>query len=334
MAERRGISFGYVAGWDRHDSPVFDRNQRVWNEGVCDIHRLRVHDPRGYIRLHIGKNYFRQALRYNLDAYDCLLNLITDPDENPKTLETFRKMLSRYRGRVINRPEAVLRTSRDKVARRLAGAPGLEVPQVVRIDGSRPERAVKTIGGSGMRYPLILREAGAHTGQIVGLVADEQGLLRSLAARRSYYATEFVDFRSEDGRYRKYRFFFIGGAIVFRHMVASDSWNVHGRDRTRFMAGAADLIEEEKRLFELGLEGFAPSVPPMLAEVRERMGLDFFGLDCAIRADGEAILFEANATMNFLPFVEDPQFDYVKSCLRPAQLAFHELLYGEPLAER
>lgn len=331
MPERHGISFGYVAGWDRHDSPVFDRNRRVWNEGVCDIHRLRVQDPRGYIRLHISKNYFRQALRYNLDSYDCLLNLITDPDENPRTLETFRKMLSKYRGRVINRPEAVLRTSRDKVAGRLAGVPGLDVPRVARIDGSRPDRALKDVAE--MRFPLILREAGAHTGQIVGLVADSDELRRNLQGRRTYYATEFVDFRSEDGRYRKYRFFFIGDAIIFRHMVVSDRWNVHGRDRERFMAGAADLIAEEKRLFELGLDGFGPSVAPMLAEVRARMGLDFFGLDCAIGGHG-AILFEANATMNFLPFVDDPQFDYVKSCLRPAQLAFHELLYGEPLAAR
>jgi hypothetical protein len=56
------------------------------------------------------------------------------------------------------------------------------------------------------------------------------------------------------------------------------------------------------------------------------MKLDFFGMDCGIMPDGRVLLFEANATMNFFPFLRDPEFAYVQRCLAPAQRAFHELL--------
>ena len=42
--------------------------------------------------------------------------------------------------------------------------------------------------------------------------------------------------------------------------------------------------------------------------------------------DGQIVLFEANATMSFFPFMEAAEFDYVRQCLAPAQQAFRELL--------
>jgi len=45
-----------------------------------------------------------------------------------------------------------------------------------------------------------------------------------------------------------------------------------------------------------------------------------------IRADGKVVLFEANATMSFFPFAPDPQFEYLRLVIEPAQRAFRELL--------
>ena len=59
------------------------------------------------------------------------------------------------------------------------------------------------------------------------------------------------------------------------------------------------------------------------------MPLDFFGMDFGIRADNQVVLFEANATMSFFPFLTDPQFEYLLSAFRPAQLALREL-FGLP----
>jgi hypothetical protein len=63
-----------------------------------------------------------------------------------------------------------------------------------------------------------------------------------------------------------------------------------------------------------------------LEAVLDRMQLDYFGMDFGIARDGRIVLFEANATMNFFPFLADPRFEYLKRCLRPAQQAFHLML--------
>ncbi len=50
--------------------------------------------------------------------------------------------------------------------------------------------------------------------------------------------------------------------------------------------------------------------------------LDFVGIDFGLVADGRAILFEANATMNFLPMSDDPRFAYLDVARARAQAAW------------
>src|SRR5688572_27947592 len=57
----------------------------------------------------------QQSGGVDLAAFDCVLNLVSEPEYSPKTLEALSLLLRGYSGRVINRPEAVLRTSRDEV---------------------------------------------------------------------------------------------------------------------------------------------------------------------------------------------------------------------------
>jgi hypothetical protein len=241
-------------------------------------------------------------------------------------LDSLRKLLRDLPGKVINRPEAVLKSTRDQVARQLSGIPGLCVPRAIRLRTIKPVIAVQTIEKAGLQFPVILRQAGTHTGKIVGLFGCLDEMEGALAGGSDHITTEFVDFKSGDGFYRKYRVFFIGKHIIFRHMLASDEWNVHARDRRRFMAERPELVEEEERMFASPAGPFAPEVREVLKAVRERIALDFFGMDFGIAADGRVVLFEANAAMNFFPFLADPQFAYVQQCIVPAQHAFRELL--------
>jgi hypothetical protein len=119
--------------------------------------------------------------------------------------------------------------------------------------------------------------------------------------------------------------FFIGQHLVLRHMLVSDHWNVHAKDRGRFMAEHPDAVAEERALLEGG-DPFPPAIRTVLEAIRDRMPLDFFGMDFGITRDGAVVLFEANATMSFFPFASDPQFEYLKHCFAPAQAAFRDLL--------
>jgi hypothetical protein len=293
--------------------------------GCTDLHRL--FDKREPTHLmHVTRQMLRQRRRPEMEQYRFILNLITDPDQNPRTLENLVKVLRDYRGKVLNPPEAVLRTTRDKVARRLKGTPGMVVPKVIRLRNARPDVALRAIEQAGMQFPLIVRLAGTHTGKIVGLFGSADEVGAALSGDGEHIITEFVDFQSPDGLYRKYRAFFIGPRIIFRHMLVSDAWNVHARDRLRFMAERPKLLAEEAAMFAVPEGKFPLKVIATLEAVRERMGLDYFGMDFGIAADGRPILFEANATMNFFPFLADPRFDHVRACLEPARQAFHEML--------
>jgi hypothetical protein len=270
-------------------------------------------------------------LRHELGDLDALLNLITDPDQNPRTLAVLARILESYDGRVINRPEAVIASSRDTVARQLAGIDGAIVPRVARLDGNDRDAAAAAIAD--MAFPLILRPTHTHRGNIVGLMGNARDLLATLEPGGRYFATEFVDFRSADGAWRKYRFYFIGGWWGFYHMIALDQWNVHWSEAVKFMAAHPWMIEEEKRLVTAGVSGMPAPAQAALQAIGEAMELDFFGIDFGLAADGRLVLFEANATMNMFPFVDGPQFDHLKAFLPPARRVFHKLLFDEDLPE-
>lgn len=321
-AGNAGILF--IVGADR-EGQVRMQDGKVLLTGATDLHLMLPRSvPRH--RLHVTPQLLRQRRRPELIQYRAILNMITEPEHNDRVLETLRKLLRDTKGKVINRPEAVLRSTRDQVAKRLAGITGLHVPKAMRLPASKPHLVRQAIDQKGLRFPIILRRAGMHTGQTMLLVDEPANLPEDIEGEGDLIATEFVDFQSGDGLYRKYRAFFIGPHIIFRHMLVSDHWNVHARDRRRFMAERQELLDEEARLFDVTGGTFPPGVATVLQSVRKQMDLDYFGMDFAILPDDRVVLFEANATMNFFPFLTEPRFAYVRRCIAPAQRAFLELL--------
>ncbi len=316
-----------IFGADREGQVARQGNQ-IRITGTSDIYGLlQGPEPKvPYHRLQVTPNIFKQNRIPELAQYRCLVNLITEPEGNDKVLSNIGRLLRAASGKVLNRPEAVLQSTRDQVARRLSDLPGLRVPRVARMRPANSAGLRQAIDRAGLSYPIILRQAGSHTGHIVGLIDSADQIPDGLARGADYLATEFVDFRSADGLYRKYRVFFIGQRIVFRHLIGSDGWNIHAKDRRRFMIERPELLVEEKLLFERPEGAFSDAVIDTLRAVRERIKLDFFGMDFALLSDGQLLLFEANASMNFFPFMAEPEFAYVQQCWEPARRAFREML--------
>jgi len=117
----------------------------------------------------------------------------------------------------------------------------------------------------------------------------------------SYYLTEFKNYVSKDGLFRKWRFFYIGGEIVFRSLFIGKSWNLHVRDRGDASSGLdqQETYREERRMLDMLEAGRLTGIVAMLRAVAAMLRLDYFGVDCALTSPETAILFEANATMNF-----------------------------------
>ena len=312
-----------IVGTD-HDEEIVRDGGKFRIRGSSDIHKL-LGTGLPYDRLQITRQFLRQKVKPNLNRYLRILNLITEPEQNDQVLENLRKLLRGVNGTVINRPEAVLRSTRDQIAKRLTGIPGLVVPGVVRIK-SKPEQAIPAIERAGLTFPIILRQTGTHTGKIVGLIERIDDVRTQLVEGSDHFATEYFEFRSADGLYRKHRVWFFGDRMIFRHRMISDHWNVHGRDAYQFMFDRPDLIEEEESLLATPEGAFPPKVKEVLRGVRERMDLDFFGIDFAVTDGGDVLLFEANSTMNFYAALAGPQFEYLQRVMPPARAALRKLL--------
>lgn len=262
---------------------------------------------------------------------DLIFNCISDADSSSKALRLAIEVIRKFPGvPVINRPVHVLKTRRDEVATALAGIPGLEVPATLRIT-PRSHREILDAIAAGPGYPAIVRSTGTHGGKGMLLLrsAADAPLLEQIACDGSdYYIVRFVDFRDEDGLYRKLRLVFAGQRVFARHLLASTDWNVHASVRTGLMTERPALQEAEKAF----LKGFGTATFPALAErlgaMRQALKLDYFSVDCALRPGGDLLIFEANASGNALRQAYIEKFPYLRPVVQQLRGAVLEMVLG------
>jgi hypothetical protein len=109
---------------------------------------------------------------------------------------------------------------------------------------------------------------------------------------REVYLTEFIDFRSSDGLYRKYRVRIVGDEIFPNHLFVNTGWNVHGHASREFMLGKPAYLVEERAFLSEPLAHL-----DALREIHKRIGVDFYGIDYSVLPSGSLVFFEANASM-------------------------------------
>ena len=111
----------------------------------------------------------------------------------------------------------------------------------------------------------------------------------------NYYLIEYIDYRSDDGFFRKYRVIFIDGEILPYHLAIHDDWKVH-HFRTDMANHAWMRLEEERFLENIG-GVFNAAQQDALRAMARATELDYGGIDCGIDRDGRIVVFEANASM-------------------------------------
>ncbi|KRB85081.1 hypothetical protein ASE00_21620 [Sphingomonas sp. Root710] len=318
----------YLFGSDLQTGVVAAGTGSVASPGSTDVWNLREGDRGDFARIHIPGNFRRIKTRPSLAGIRIILNLITDPDLNPDVLHYADQFLKPFRGKILNRPQAVLKSGRDHVARLLDGIDGLIVPRVVRFRG-HPNLAAGAVDKAGIRFPAILRETGKHDGDVIGVITDRDELLARVDPAKHYFLTEFVELRSDSGLYHKIRVYFFGQRSLVRHRLVSDHWNVHAPDRPRVLVHHPGAIAREQELIERGIDALPPVARAAILAIRARMPLDYFGIDFAVMPDDRVLLFEANATMKFFPIAFDPPFPYFATTLAQATRAFNAMLADE-----
>jgi glutathione synthase/RimK-type ligase-like ATP-grasp enzyme len=242
------------------------------------------------------------ALRLNLGPGP-ILNHIADPDVSARALDIAATIVDRTGRPCFNHPAAVARTTRDGIARLLAGIPQLHVPKTIRVTAQSIADVRAAADEARMTYPILARIAGSHGGSHRVFVQrpDEMDAITQLERNRSpLYLTEFRDFISPDGYYRKFRIVVVGDDIFLRHCVVGEQWGLQGRNR------AAGKGDEEAEIFDSFAAEWAPALQPVFSEMTRRLDLDYYGVDCNIDSERNVLLFEANACMKILKNYRPP----------------------------
>jgi tetratricopeptide (TPR) repeat protein len=232
-----------------------------------------------------------------LPACDLVFNTIADPDLGEPYFAEAAALGARLGRPVLNPPERLPPTRRDQLRATLAGIPGLLVPDTTRT--GRAELAAAAVDA-----PTLVRPVGAHGGEALERVDDAGALAAYLLKTpgETFYRTPFVDFRSADGWYRKYRLIFVDRTPYPYHLAIGQHWKLH---YWRIEHDVAPWMKAEEAAYLADWERvFAGPLGATARAIAQRLDLDYGGMDCGILPDGRIVLFEANA--NMLVHLSDP----------------------------
>ena len=242
----------------------------------------------------------------DLPFCDLIFNAVAEPDLTRGELKTAGAIIEALSQPALNMPDRVAATGRADVAARLADLPHCTVPATVRLPAAGALQALEAALADGpLTMPLLLRPTGTHAGQGVQLVEDRSALasVLDLNAGKEIYATHFVDYRNEDGLFRKYRVIVVDGKPYPFHMAVSKRWLVHYYNAVIDDPAVMDREEEQ---FLADFENvFSPQLRQAFVEMARRLGLDFFGVDCSIAPDGSLLLFEVDVGV-IVHVMDDP----------------------------
>ena len=263
-----------------------------------------------------------------LPAHDLVFNAIGDAELCDEALAGAADVLARTLAPVINQPHAVLATTRDGNARRMAGLAGVVAPRMARLnrDVLTGAEAPARLAALGLDFPLLLRSPGFHTGQhfIHVEIAEDLARAASQLPGESLLAIQPLNAAGPDGLKRKYRVMMIDGGLYPLHMAAAADWKVHYF--TSAMADRPDLRFEEAAFLADMPRALGAHAMAALHRVRDRLGLDYAGIDFGLSPDGALLLFETNATMTITPPDADPIWTYRREPIARALAAARAML--------
>jgi tetratricopeptide (TPR) repeat protein len=263
-----------------------------------------------------------------LPPHAVVFNSIGDADLCQLGLQRAQALLSRTRAPVLNAPERVQATGRADNAQRLGQLADVVAPLIRRVTRATLH------GARDLKFPLLLRAPGFHTGQHfvrVETQAELKGALDQLPGGE-ILAIEYLNARGSDGLARKYRAAIIDGALYPLHLAISSDWKVHYF--TAAMATEQRLRDEEAK-FLADMPGvLGRRAMSALKRIAATLKLDYAGVDFALREDGALLLFESNANMAIVPPNADPKWDYRRAAISRVIEAAKHMIVARSQANR
>ena len=191
----------------------------------------------------------------------------------------------------INPPAHLERVRRAALPHTLRDVPSCFTPPVRRVSRADVARAFAAEDAR----PSVLRPVDAQRGDDFERIATRPELDAYLArvASAAFTLGPFVDYRSPDGFYRKYRVVVVDGVPYPYHLAISAEWLVHYWRVSDAMRATDWMRAEEERFFEAPATVF-PTWEATFGAIAAAAGIDYFAVDCARRPDGSVLVFECD----------------------------------------
>ena len=227
-----------------------------------------------------------QELPGVIPEHDIAFVAIGESDKNSQILTQVASLAKDWPRPVLNHPEMIKNGARDACYRLLKDVDGLVVPRTVRWHRH---------GGLDMDYPITIRPIDTQGGKGLKRVgnANELDIYLDQFPSMAYYMGQYVDYRSQDGMFRKLRIVLIDGKPYICHLAISESWMVHYL--TAGMEASADKRIEEAAFMKTFDTSFAVRYRDQLDAIAKLLKMDYVTIDCAELSDGRLLLFEADS---------------------------------------
>jgi hypothetical protein len=270
--------------------------------------------------------------------HDVALVAATELEQNRPVLDQIAALVPTWPRPVLNAPDRVARLTRDGAWELLRSVPGVAFPMNVRI--SRERFSVLAGGAAAIAdviepaFPIIARPVDSHAGHGLARLGGAADVLPYLDDQPApeFFIAPFVDYRSADGLYRKYRVALVAGHPYACHMAISDHWMIHYLN-AGMMESAAKRAEEARFMTEFDRD-FAVRHRPALAAIADRIGLDYVTMDCAEMPDGRLLVFEAGNGMIVHAMDPPDLFPYKAPQMRKVFGAFEAMLRNARMPRR
>jgi len=271
-------------------------------------------------------------LPQRLPDHDVAIVVASDSEECRGALRTIDRAAADWPRPLLNPPHLVGNLDRDKLYQLLCGIDGLDIPATFNVtrgqlsDVSRSRLSFSEIS-AGTQFPVIIRPRGSHAG--VGLAKLDDGdavdIYLKERPEQDFFVSRFVDYASEDRLFRKYRVAFVEGRPYACHMAIADRWDIWYLNAG--MSEDAEKRLEEETFMRTFDTGFGRRHRTALADMADRIGLDYFTIDCAENKRGELLVFEADNTAVVHNMDSPELFPYKPAQMRVIFEAFAAMLH-------
>ena len=266
-----------------------------------------------------------------LPDHDIAIVIASDSEDCRDALRKIGDAVSSWPRPLLNPPRLVCNLDRDKLHGLLSGIEGLKIPATIAVTRAQLSELSRFVAAPAdiaidLAFPVIVRPRGSHAGAGLAKIDDAAAIANYLGERQEqeFFISRFVDYAGGDGLFRKCRIVVVDGKPYACHLAIADRWDIWYLNAGMTLS-AEKRIEEETfmRTFDFG---FARRHATALAGMIDRIGLDYFTVDCAETRDGSLLIFEADNTAIVHNMDPSDIFPYKAPQMRKVFDAFAALL--------